>query len=42
MNFRDEKEKIIRDRDAEIEKEKENDLLSDSVFKIDREIGNTE
>ena len=30
MNFRDEKEKIIRDRDVEIEKE---DLLSDPVFK---------
>ena len=40
LNFRDEKENIIRDRDAEIEKEKVSnllsDLLSDPVFKIDK------
>ena len=32
----EERERIIRDRDAEIEKEGENDILGNSVFRIEK------
>ena len=36
LNFMEERERIIRDRDAEIEKEGENDILGNSVFRIEK------
>merc|ERR1711888_553775 len=35
LNFLEEREMLIRDRDAEIEKEGENDILGNSVFRIE-------
>ena len=38
LNFLEERDRLIRDRDAEIEKEGENDILGNSVFRIEKSV----